>query len=313
MYKSFNRLALLAVVFTVSGVAGLSQNGTRPVAGNAVLWEAADVSSRNMTLGPGGAEMQPVVKGIKYIGRQPGGNNLKHRLKDGNGTEWVVKVADESQPEVAAVRLLWAAGYGTEIDYLVNRLNISQIGSYKNARFEARPESIKRGERWSWTSNPFIGTRELDGLKIMMALINNWDLKDDNNVILQKGGKDYYIVSDLGSSFGKLSDKSMSRSNRSVSKPEDYARSNFIKGVNNGFIELDYRGAAEGMIKNIKVEHGRWLADILLQLSDQQISDAFTAANYKPQDVQIYSRAVRARINALDQATKPAGSVVAEQ
>ena len=34
---------------------------------------------------------------------------------------------------------------------------------------------------WSWHDNPFVGTREFNGLKVMMALVNNWDLKDVNN------------------------------------------------------------------------------------------------------------------------------------
>jgi hypothetical protein len=46
------------------------------------------------------------------------------------------------------------------------------------------------------------------------------------------------------------------------------------------------------------------MADLLLQLSDKQIEDAFRAANYKPEDVQTYAAAVKARIRALDEATK---------
>ena len=50
----------------------------------------------------------------------------------------------------------------------------------------------------------FTGTRELNGLRVMMALINNWDLKDENNAIYrEKPVRDQiYEVSDLGASFG---------------------------------------------------------------------------------------------------------------
>ena len=243
------------------------------------------------------------------IGRQSGGNNLKYRLKDANGREWVVKIADESQAEVAAVRLLWAIGYKTEIDMIVPKINIEKIGNYKNARFEARPESIKRGERWSWANNPYAGTKEFDGLKLMMALVNNWDIKDDNNIILTENGKSYLVVSDLGSSFGKLADKSKSRTGRSVNDAEDFAKAGFIKGVENGVLVLDYRGIHEDQLKGIKVENARWLADLLLQLSDKQISDAFRAANYSPEEVTLYTNAVKARITALDAATKPSVAV----
>ena len=52
-----------------------------------------------------------------------------------------------------------------------------------------------------------------------------------------------------------------------------------------------------------------WLADLLLQLSDKQISDAFRAANYSNEDVNLLTTAVKNRIAALDSATR---EVVAE-
>lgn len=274
---------------------------------NAVLWEPVEIASRDLYLGPG-INLQPQFKGLRYIGRQPGGNNIKHRVMDGNGVEWIAKAADESQPEVAATRLLWAVGYRTEIDHLAPKFVIDKVGSYRNVRLEARPDKIKRGERWSWTGNPFLKTKEFAGLKIMMALINNWDLKDENTVILKDGDKNYYVVSDLGASFGKLADKSFSRSGRSVNDPEDYAKSEFIKGVDNGFIAFHYKGMAEDLMRTITVEDARWMAGLLLQLSDKQIDDAFRAANYKPEEIQIYRNAVRARIKALDEATRPAAT-----
>ena len=203
---------------------------------------------------------------------------------------------------------LWGIGYKTEINYLVPRLQITKFGNYRNVRFEARPDNIKRLENWSWNDNPFVGTNEFEGLKIMMAMFNNWDLKDENNIIFQEGDQHYYAISDLGASFGRLAKTSASRSGRSVNKPEHYAQSNFIKRVENGLIEFDYRGKADYLVKGIKVEHGRWLADLLLQLSDKQIEDAFRAANYKPEDAKLLAEAFRARINELDAATKPAAS-----
>lgn len=303
--RSIKAIALCVVLVGASSWGTYGQEGIEPAAGSGpVLWEQVDIPSRNLLLGPTSEGVTPALEKVVLIRRETGGNNLKYRIKDANDREWVVKIADESRAEVAAVRLLWAIGYRTEIDQIVKQINIQKIGSYKNARFEARPETQKRGERWSWTKNPFAGTREFNGLKLMMALVNNWDLKDENNIIIRDGGKDYYIVSDLGSSFGKLADKSMSRSGRSVSKPEDFHASGFIKNVENGVLVLDYRGMGEGLMQGIPVEHGRWLADLLLQLSDEQIADAFRAANYSAEDVGLLTAGVRERITALDHATK---------
>ena len=154
-------IALCSVLFLGWFAAEAQQTIEVKADSNAVLWEPVDIPSRNLLLGPTSEGIVPALDKVTFLGRQSGGNNLKYRIKDANDREWVVKIADESRAEVAAVRLLWAIGYRTEIDQIVKRLNIQKIGSFKNARFEARPETRKRGERWSWTakaSTPAVGT-----------------------------------------------------------------------------------------------------------------------------------------------------------
>jgi len=304
----FNENFVIAIILLVilgigHAIAGQTDR-VAPIPGDAIVWQQVDITSRDTLRGPASDGLAPALAKVKLLGKQPGGNNLKYRVEDANGREWVVKIADESQAEVAANRLLWAIGYRTEIDQIVPRISIDGIGNYNNARFEARAKEISRGERWSWTNNPLAGTKEFDGMRLMMALVNNWDLKDDNNAIISEGGKTYVIVSDMGSSFGRLAISNTSRSGRSVSKAEHYAEANFIKGVNGGMVELDYRGGGAEHLKGISVENARWLAGLLTQLSDKQISDAFRAANYSNEDVNIYTAAVKARIAALESATK---------
>ena len=50
-----------------------------------------------------------------------------------------------------------------------------------NARLKRYLEGEEKNGTWKWKDNPFTGTREFNGLRVMMALINNWDLKDVNN------------------------------------------------------------------------------------------------------------------------------------
>lgn len=277
---------------------------------NAVLWEPVDIKSRDLFHGPGGAALLPELRGSTLVGRQMGGMSTKYRLRDRRGNEWVAKLGDESQPETAAVRLLWAIGYKTEINYLVPDVQLGKHGTFSNVRLEARPKDVKRGESWTWADNPFVGTREFDGLKIMMAMFNNWDLKDENNVVLVAGGRHHYVISDLGASFGSLAKEPQSKSGRSVNDPEDYARSVFVKGTRDGLVELAYNGPADHLMKGIKAEHARWLADLLLQLSDKQIMDAFRAARYSDEKASMLTAAFKARINELDRATQ---GQVAEQ
>jgi hypothetical protein len=306
MFKSKGWKVGVGLLFTLLCLCNIQAQEKITVEGTPILWEPVEIAERDLYWGPGGREMFPVLEGMTFVGRQSGGNNLKFRLREKSGREWVAKAADESQPEVAATRLLWAIGYPTEIDYIVPKVSIAKWGNYKNVRFEARPDGIKRGDRWSWDDNPFKNSSEFAGLRIMMAMLNNWDLKDENTVILRRDGKLLYTISDLGSSFGKLAKHSETRSGRSVNKPDDYAGANFIKRIEGNMIHFDYTAQRADLMRGLNVDHGRWLADLLLKLSDKQIEDAFRAANYEPEEVATLAASFKSRIAELDQATRTA-------
>ena len=293
-------------ILVAASTAAFAQKNTFST-NNAVMWEAVNIRQRNLRLGPGGAKMRPDLRRVTFIRKETGGNNLKYRIKDASGRIWVAKIADESQAEVAAVRLLWAIGYSTEIDYLVPRITIPGKGTFNNVRLEARPAHIDRLERWSWDDNPFQTTDEFHGLRIMMALINNWDLKDSNNVILKDDGRLRYAISDLGSSFGKLAVSSkfiLNRVGRSVSDPVDFHNSKFINGIEDGELDFAYKGKRVGLMEGITPRHGLWLSRQLRQLSDKQIGDAFRAANYSPSEVKLLVAATKRRISELDRVSR---------
>jgi hypothetical protein len=309
-FKLVISLLIVSLVLTAAAAGQEKKSKTDKSVGKAVIWKPVNTGGRDLYWGPGGKSMFPNLKKVTLIRKETGGNNLKYRIKDASGRIWVAKIADESQPETAAVRLLWAVGYPTEINYLVPKLTIPGKATFKNVRLEARPTAIDRQDRWSWTDNPFVGTNELQGLKIMMALINNWDLKDGNNIIFQTGGERQYVISDLGSSFGKFAPLSLpifNRFGRSVNNPEHYVKSEFVKGIEeDGDLDMAYKGNSRNLFGDITPEQGRWIAGLLKQLSDKQIRDAFRAANYSPAEVRMLSQAVRNKIRELDNATKPA-------
>ena len=62
---------------------------------------------------------------------------------------------------------------------------------------------------WSWQRNPFVGTREYNGLLSVLMLINSTDLKNDNNEVYEVEGEPreqarrWYVVKDLGASLGE--------------------------------------------------------------------------------------------------------------
>lgn len=304
------RMSLLTifslVVLVASTCPGQAQNKDKKqkkvYTGTPVLWRAPDdIESRNLLLGAGGEAMKPNFDRVTFIEVKTGGYSKKFRVKDAAGNEWVAKLSKEGQPEVAANRLLWAIGYVTEIDYLIPRLTVDGKGTFENARLEARRKDIHRTEEWQWEANPFIGRPEFQGLKIMMVFINNWDLKNSNNKIIAvrnaaTGESELrYIVSDLGGTFGKTG----GFMSRTRNEPSDYVKAEFIKAVKGSLIDFNYSGKNQKLFYGVTVHDAKWLASWLNRLSDEQIKDAFRAANYAPKDVEQLARAVRERIDAL--------------
>jgi hypothetical protein len=274
----------------------------KPLIGTPIFWRAPeDIEQRNLLLGAGGEEMKPDTSRVTFIEQKTGGYSTKYRVRDAKGNEWIAKIGREAQPDTAANRLLWALGYETEIAYLIPKLKIEGKGEYENVRLEARPKNVKRSGNWMWENNPFMSTSEFKALKILMVMINNWDMKDDNNEILAPRGDDSgqgelrYIISDLGGSFGKTGGVI----SRSRNKPSDYVKADFIKGVKGDVIDFNYNGKNQKLFENLTVADAAWLNKWLGRLSDDQIKDAFRSANYTPEEVDALATAFRARANAL--------------
>lgn len=302
------KLVLLSFIVVVSsGVSAQNKSDEKGLTGTPIMWEQIATAELDLFAGPGGEAMRPDLTSVTFVEEQAGGYSTKYRIKDAAGKTWVAKIGDEAQSETASVRLLYALGYKTEINYLVPKLTIPGKGDFTNVRLEARPETVKRLETWSWKDNPFKGTKEFQALKIMMAFLNNWDMKEANNVIIKNGDRLEYVISDLGVSFGKTGNNGLPifwRLGRSRNAPQHYSEAEFVKKVKDGKVTFNFNGKNDGSLGDITRADGRWLADLLLLLTDKQIEDAFRAANYSDADVSLLSQSVRSRIRALDLATK---------
>ena len=222
---------------------------------------------------------------------------------------------------------MWAAGYFTDEDYYLPELRVEKMpkldrgrefvsadGVVRGARLERSVKGQKKTGNWSWFKNPFTGTKELNGLRIMMALINNWDLKEINNAIYdEKGEGPRYVVSDLGATFGETGNTVT----RSKSNPGDYSDSKFIQKVTPEHVDFvlssrplfitaidvpNYatRTHMQDIVKDIPVADAKWLGKLLEPLSDEQIRDCFRAAGYSPEDVESNAAMVKERIRALN-------------
>jgi hypothetical protein len=303
--ESAVRLIVVALLFSFafSRVEAKTKKAKQVPRGVPVLWKTpSENSSRDLYLGPGGERMKPDLRRVKFIKEETGGHSKKFRVRDAAGRVWIAKLGNESQSETAAVRLLWAVGYESEVNYLVPRLTIPGKGTFENVRLEARPKAEKRIGEWKWDQNPFIGKPEFQGLKVMMLLLSNWDIKDSNNEIISvKGTKTLrYIISDLGATFGKTGNLPVLwRFTRSRNKPEDYEEAKFIESVKGNVVNFRYGGKKREIFDDITVEQAKWIGGWLSQLSREQITAAFRAANYNADEVQTLTDAVQDRIDQL--------------
>ena len=301
-------LMILMLVLSFSAAAQQEKtkndkDAKKPLTGKPVMWrQPADIQTRNLLLGAGGEEMKPDLSKVTFIEQKTGGFSTKYRVKDGKGNEWVAKIGKEAQTDTAANRLVWAIGYEAEIAYLIPHLKIEGKGEFDNVRMEARPADVKRAGNWMWENNPFQNSPEFRGLKIMMVMLNNWDMKDDNNEILAPRGDTSgegelrYIISDLGGTFGKTG----GFMSRSRNKPSDYVKAEFIKGVKGDVIDFNYSGKNQKLFEGLTVADAHWLSALLKQLSDEQIKDAFRSANYSAEEVNQLAGAFKARMAQLD-------------
>jgi hypothetical protein len=298
--------------------------------GPAVLWEdPVDIATRDMINGPGGADHQP-KEPFNFDKEDMNGTSPKFVITDANGVKWKVKLGEESHPETVASRLVWAAGYFADEEYFLPAFHIDNVQSLRRGEkyiepngivHDARLKRYLKGEEkngsWKWKANPFTGTREFNGLRVMMALINNWDLKDVNNTIYDYEGKRIYLVSDLGASFGTTG-RSVTRA-ESKGNLANYteSESKFITHVAPPVVdfgvpsrpalihvlepsEFKSRVDMEWIGKQIPIADARWIGSILAKLSPEQIQAAFGAAGYSPQEVVGFSAIVEERIADLN-------------
>jgi hypothetical protein len=294
----------------------------------AVIWrDPGRVASLNLLYGAGGKAHAPDPKGtFTFLKEDLLATSPKFDVADQQGVEWKVKLGEEPQSETAAARFLWAAGYFVDEDYYLPDLTVTGApklhrgeefvgsdGTIHGARLERKLKDVDKRGTWDWFENPFTNKRELNGLRIMMALLNNWDLKDVNNSIYEMGGQRRYVVTDLGASFGNTGNSIT----RSKSAPQEYADSKFVDKATSAYVDFvmhsrpfflgafdvpnyQMRTRIEAITKKVPRADAKWLGRRLALLSDKQIGDGFRAGGYKADEIAVYTQAVRKRIAELN-------------
>jgi hypothetical protein len=324
-------LLLVALASTAPTTLAADKSKEAPIVqnttgGTALLWnDPADLASRDLFYGQGGQAHEPHGP-YQFEKEDLDGSNPKFVVRDRDGVKWKVKLGLEARPEVAATRLVWAAGYYVNDDYFVRDIQIDGVpahlhrgqkligagGTARNVRLKREDE--KKIGIWQWDKVGFVGSREWNGLRVLMALIGNWDLKDVNNSVYREASQSVYMVSDLGSSFGSAGISwPISRAKDNLTS---YSRSRFIRRIGPdavdfqtparpGFVRLVSPKAyfarihLEHLGRNVPRADARWMGQLLARLTPAQIQDAFRAAGYAAEDIQAFSRQLEGRIAVL--------------
>ena len=311
-----------------------------------LLWiDPADISTRDLFYGEGGKRDAPPGTTFIYLKEDLSGTNAKIDVRDEHGVKWRVKLGEEARPEAVATRLLWAAGYFANEEYFLSEIQVQGFqplskkrrkrakglidadGVMHNVELKRLPKSERKIGTWKWRDNPFSHTRQFNGLRVMMALLNNWDLKDENNSIysVEGGGAGgipdsqtddpiVYMVSDVGGSFGtngRVRDRKRAKGNL-----DSYRQSKFIHKVTPEYVDF-YTPAREPWTmavnpkefiqrihmrwigRHIPVADARWMGNLLGRLSRAQVRGAFRAADYSPEQADAFTDVVMQRIAQL--------------
>lgn len=335
---------LLAITTLISSVAATKKKGSKATgadkeiasSANPVLWRSpGDIRSRNLFFGPGGEKDAPHTT-FTFVKEDMEGTNPKFEVHDENDVKWKVKLGAEVRPETVASRLVWAVGYSADEDYFLPVLHVENLpahlhrgqnlvrpgGTFQNVRLKRNLKDEKKVGGWQWRSNPFSNTRELNGLRVMMALISNWDVKDQNNAIYEEkrsegseGPENIYMISDLGASFGSTG-RSWTHGG-SKGNLNAYSHSRFISKSTERYVDFNFptrpavififnprefisRLELRWIGKQIPCKDAQWMGQLLAQLSPEQVRDAFRAAGYSLADVEGFSKVVEGRIVQLN-------------
>ena len=296
-----------------------------------VLWtEPKAIGSLDLYAGQGGEKHAPKPP-FTFVQEDKNGTNPKFDVTDADRKKWRVKLGDESRPEVVASRLLWAMGYFANDDYVLPAATVAGLKmkrgaelvkgqTVENARFARKPGGQKKIAIWEWRTNPFVGQREFNGLRVMMAVLNNWDLKDVNNAVYSDThtGHQLFLVSDVGATFGS-NGLEFSKSN-AKGNVETYKGSKFITKVKADSVSFGTPSAPKAVLlasfgtsglsymmrKNLEwighdipIQDARWMGSLLAQLSHQQLIDAFRAGNFSTAATTEYVSTLESRIREL--------------
>jgi hypothetical protein len=258
---------------------------------------------------------------FRFVKEDTSGTQPKVFLTDASGAKWNVKFGDEVKPESFGWRIVKASGYFAEPNFFVGQGRIEMLqpmtrhsewlkadGTFRNARFQWRTEDMRYldNQAWSWDRNPYLHSKELNGLKILLMLVSNYDNKDSrvgekggpNTATFElKGGQRWYAFTDWGAGLGRWGD----RAGQTNWRCGDFTAQSklFVTGVDAGRVKFGFEGHIAGFTAGITPGDVAWLMRYAGRITDAQLRAGLRASGATPEEEQCFARALRTRIDAL--------------
>ncbi len=311
-----------------AGLYLIRRAGPRPLlATRHVLWrDPGDVAALDLEHGPGGRDLQPRAP-FTFVEEHLTGSQPCVSVTDARGRRWRVKWGGEVRAENFAVRLVWACGYFAETTYffasgtITGARDLQRAASciaadctFQDARFELEEPGARtffEEHSWAWNDNPFVGSAQLNGLKILAMLLSDWDTKDrrdvargSNTAIFEHRLSRFrrearYLITDWGGSMGRWGGNIVTRGRWDVDGFEAQTPQ-FVTGVSDGFVQFGYAGQRTADIAiGITLADVRWLMRYLGAITDAQLRQALDASGASEEERERFTKALRARIDQL--------------
>ncbi len=294
------------------------------------IWrEPQPGDAADLRFGPGGEARAPAPP-FEFLEEPLAGSQPCVAVRDARGRRWRVKWGHEAKPESFAVRLAHACGYFAEVTHYVRegaivrasgltraRACLDDAGRFTEARFELEDRAVRMlfGEHsWSWDDNPFVGTPQLSGLKMVEMLLTNWDTKDRRDVsrgsntaifehrVSRWAREARYLITDWGGAMGRWGSNLVSRGRWDVDGFEAQTPQ-FVTGVRDGWVNFGYQGQRTAEIaRNISVDHVAWFYQYASRLTVPALQDGLRACGATEDEAVRFARAIDQRIRQLGEA-----------
>jgi hypothetical protein len=305
------RLIVFIVALVACAHAPQAQPQPASAAELAELWqEPTDLLQRDLFHGPGGSALAPPNDATyQFVAFKTTGTNPGYDVKDANGRAWSVKLGIEAQSEVTTSRILWAMGYHQPATYFVHQFTLSggDPGVKATARFRTDTDQWRPAGTWSWYENPFVDTQAFRGLIVAQLVLNNWDMKTDNNRIYDATDaaakpRRQFMVRDVGSSLGHskqfplfalLGTRGQQGSKNDI---DGFEEQGFIQSVEGDRVEFDYRGMNQKLVDTVRVADVIWACEVLAKIPDGHWQAAFKAGAYPQENADRYIRKIKEKI-----------------